>query len=92
MTSIQRSDWIFRLGALILLLCDATTVAALSEQRYLKQEAPVTDLLAALTALALHGLPDKLAQCERRSGSRARSGDAGCGSDARQQKAWGVAR
>lgn len=53
-----------------------------------KPEAPVVDLLAALTAFGLSGPPHGLWDCERRRETS--HGDAGCNADARPRKAYGA--
>src|SRR5271169_2000425 len=68
MIRIHRSDWISQPGALIFSLCDAAMATALAERPPLKREAPVADLLAALTAFGLGDPPDELRDSGRRGG------------------------
>jgi hypothetical protein len=53
MSRIDRSDWIFRSGALMFGLCDAAMVLGLAEKPYLKRDTLIVDRLAVLTAIAL---------------------------------------
>jgi Protein of unknown function (DUF3563) len=55
MSAIRRYDWIFWAGAAMLPLCNATKVCVLFDKRRPGQQAPVTDLLATLTAHGLRG-------------------------------------
>ena len=53
MSCIDRSDWIFRSGALMFGLCDAAMVLGLAEKPHLKRDTLNVDLLAVLTAIGL---------------------------------------
>jgi hypothetical protein len=89
MTGIGRSDWIFRTAGPIFGLCNAAMLTAMAHRCPPKSEAPVADLLAALTAFGLSGLPRGLWESgRRRETPRA---DA-CHVDARLRKADGSLR
>ena len=67
--AIQTSDWIFNARVLSFPMCDTSKGDAMTEKRHATQEAPVPDLLAALTAYGLGSprLPRQADQEARRS-------------------------